>query len=223
MTNQARNIFVRVKTAKKRKLSSTMWLQRQLNDPYVTQAKVDGYRSRAAYKIIEIDEKFKILKKGAKIVDLGAAPGGWSQVAAKRGRVYALDMLEMEPISGVKFMQLDFLDDDAIEKVKIFISGQADIVLSDMAANSCGNQQTDHLRIIALCELAFEFAKEVLAPNGVLVAKILRGGGDHKLLAEIKRYFKTVKNFKPKSSRADSAEMYLVAMGFNGANCPPCV
>ncbi len=221
MKSTTRMTTVRVKTAKKRKLASTLWLERQLNDPYVQQAKVDGYRSRAAYKILEIDDKFKIFKKGMKVLDLGAAPGGWSQVAVNRtknGRVFALDILEMQSIPGVKFMQLDFLQDDAPEKVMEFIGGKADAVLTDMAANACGNPQVDHMRITILCELAFEFAKSVLAENGVFVAKLLRGGGDHKLLMEIKKNFKTVKNFKPKSSRADSAEIYLVALGFKPQN-----
>jgi 23S rRNA (uridine2552-2'-O)-methyltransferase len=212
-----RIITVKVKTAKKRKQASTLWLKRQLNDPYVQQAKIDGYRSRAAYKIIEIDDKFKIFKKGMKVLDLGAAPGGWSQVAlnrTKNGKIFALDILEMQSIPGVKFMQLDFTSDDASEKVMEFIGGKADAVLTDMAANACGNPQVDHMRIIMLCELAFEFAKSVLAENGVFVAKLLRGGGDHKLLTQIKQHFKNVKNFKPKSSRADSAEIYLVATGF---------
>ncbi len=212
-----RIITVKVKTAKKRKQASTLWLKRQLNDPYVQQAKIDGYRSRAAYKIIEIDDKFKIFKKGMKVLDLGAAPGGWSQVAlnrTKNGKIFAFDILEMQSIPGVKFMQLDFTHDDAPEKVMEFIGGKADAVLTDMAANACGNPQVDHMRIIMLCELAFEFAKSVLAENGVFVAKLLRGGGDHKLLMQIKQHFKNVKNFKPKSSRADSAEIYLVATGF---------
>jgi 23S rRNA (uridine2552-2'-O)-methyltransferase len=217
MKTSFRNIKVKVKTAKKRKLSSSLWLERQLNDPYVKKAKLDGYRSRAAYKLIEIDDKFKIFKKGLKIIDLGAAPGGWSQVALERtkaGKIYALDILPMTGITGVEFMQLDFLTDDAPEKVIGFIGGKADIVLSDMAANSCGNPQVDHLRIMNLCELAFDFAKNVLEKNGTFIAKILQGGGDHKLLAEIKKHFQTVKNFKPDASRKDSAEVYLVALGF---------
>jgi len=217
MKSSTRNISVKVKTAKKRKLSSSLWLARQLNDPYVKQAKLDGYRCRAAYKLLEIDDKFKIFKKGAKIVDLGAAPGGWSQVAQIRsnnGKVYSFDLLDMAALHGVKFMQLDFLSDDACLRILEFVGSKVDVVLSDMAANSCGNPQVDHLRIINLCELAFDFAKQILNPGGVFIAKILRGGGDHALLAEIKKHFEMVKNFKPKASRQDSAEIYLVARGF---------
>jgi 23S rRNA (uridine2552-2'-O)-methyltransferase len=210
-------IAILVKTAKKRKLASTLWLQRQLNDPYVKQAKADGYRSRAAYKLLEIDDKFKIFKRGAKVIDLGSAPGGWSQVAVNRtknGKIFAFDLLAMPEIGGVKFVQLNFLAEDAISKITELTASKVDVVLSDMAANSCGNPQIDHMRIMDLCEQAFNFAKEILAPNGAFVAKVLQGGGDHQLLVLIKKYFKTVKNFKPQASRADSAEMYLVATGF---------
>ncbi len=212
-----RNSNVKVNTAKKRKLASTLWLERQLNDPYVKQAKIDGYRSRAAYKLLEIDDKFKILKRGHKVIDLGAAPGGWSQVAAGRtkgGRVFAFDLLVMPEISGVKFTQLDFLAEDSRTKITTLTGGKVDVVLSDMATNSCGNPQVDHMRIMDLCEQVFDFTKNILFPNGSFIIKILRGGGDHQLLILIKKYFTTVKNFKPQSSRRDSAEMYLVATGF---------
>lgn len=217
MTKLARNSNVRVKTAKKRKQGSTLWLQRQLNDPYVKQAKIDGYRSRAAYKLLEIDEKFKIFKRSIKIIDLGAAPGGWTQVASqhcKNAKIFAFDILPMDPLPNVRFLQLDFLSDDAPTQVTEFVGGKVDLILSDMAPNACGNQQTDHMRIITLCELAFDFSCHALAEGGNMVVKLLRGGGDHELLSLIKKRFSVVKNFKPKSSRADSSEMYLVAMGF---------
>jgi 23S rRNA (uridine2552-2'-O)-methyltransferase len=218
----SRELKVRVKTARKRSLSSTLWLERQLNDPYVARAKREGMRSRAAYKIIEIDDKAHFLKKGARVVDLGAAPGGWSQVAAKRvgvpgqGRVIAIDLLAIDPIAGVDFMQLDFLEPDAPEKLKTMLGGPADVVLSDMAANTTGHTRTDHLRIMALVELAFEFAREVLAPGGAFLAKVLQGGTDATLLAALKRDFQSVKHIKPPASRADSAELYLLATGFRG-------
>jgi 23S rRNA (uridine2552-2'-O)-methyltransferase len=218
----SRELKVRVKTARKRSLSSTLWLERQLNDPYVARAKREGMRSRAAFKVMEIDDKAHFLKKGARVVDLGAAPGGWSQVAAKRvgapgqGRVVAIDLLDMEPIAGVEFMQLDFLEPDAPEKLKALLGGPADIVLSDMAANTTGHTRTDHLRIMALVELAFEFAREVLAPGGAFLAKVLQGGTEASLLAALKRDFQSVKHIKPPASRADSAELYLLAAGFRG-------
>ncbi|HEX3440358.1 MAG TPA: RlmE family RNA methyltransferase [Pseudolabrys sp.] len=218
----SRELKVRVKTARKRSLSSTLWLERQLNDPYVARAKREGMRSRAAFKVMEIDDKAHFLKKGARVVDLGAAPGGWSQVAAKRvgapgqGRVVAIDLLDMEPIAGVEFMQLDFLEPDAPEKLKALLGGPADVVLSDMAANTTGHTRTDHLRIMALVELAFEFAREVLAPGGAFLAKVLQGGTEASLLAALKRDFQSVKHIKPPASRADSAELYLLAAGFRG-------
>jgi 23S rRNA (uridine2552-2'-O)-methyltransferase len=218
----SRELKVRVKTARKRSLSSTLWLERQLNDPYVARAKREGMRSRAAFKVMEIDDKAHFLKKGARVVDLGAAPGGWSQVAAKRvgapgqGRVVAIDLLDMEPIAGVEFMQLDFLEPDAPEKLKALLGGPADVVLSDMAANTTGHTRTDHLRIMALVELAFEFAREVLAPGGAFLAKVLQGGTEASLLAALKRDFQSVKHIKPPASRADSAELYLLATGFRG-------
>lgn len=217
MANTIRNNNTKVKTARKRKQSSTLWLQRQLNDPYVKQAKADGYRSRAAYKLLEIHEKFKIFKKGSKIVELGAAPGGWTQAISsycKDSKIYAFDILPMDPLPNVSFMQLDFLSDDATQKILDFAGSKVDLLLSDMAPNSCGNQEVDHVRIMVLCELAFDFACACLNQGGTMVAKFLRGGGDHQLLAKIKQRFTTVKNFKPKSSRANSSEMYLVAMGY---------
>jgi 23S rRNA (uridine2552-2'-O)-methyltransferase len=218
----ARELKVRVKTGKGRTLSSKRWLERQLNDPYVARAKREGYRSRAAFKLTEIDDKAHILKKGARVVDLGAAPGGWSQVAAKRveaparGRVVAIDVLPMEPVVGVDFMQLDFLDHDAPEKLKAILGGPADVVLSDMAANATGHARTDHLKIMALVEIAASFAREVLAPGGAFLAKVLQGGTEASLLAALKRDYRSVKHVKPPASRADSVELYLLATGFRG-------
>lgn len=218
-----RSLKTRVKTAKKRTLSSTLWLERQLNDPFVARAKREGYRSRAAYKLIELDDRFRLLKPGARIVDLGAAPGGWSQIAADRvkakdgaGRVVAIDLLDMEPIAGVDFAVKDFNDEDAPAVVKAMLEGEADGVMSDMAANTTGHKQTDHLRIVALAELAAEFACEVLAPGGFFVAKVLQGGTEGQLLARLKRDFAMVRHVKPAASRADSAELYVLATGFRG-------
>jgi 23S rRNA (uridine2552-2'-O)-methyltransferase len=218
-----RALKVRVKGGKTRKLSSKLWLERQLNDPYVARAKREGFRSRAAYKLSEIDDKFHFLKPGAKVVDLGAAPGGWSQIAAKRigaehgkGRVVAIDILKMEAIPGVDFLQLDFLDEKAPEVLRQLLGGPADVVLSDMAANATGHRQTDHLKIMALVELAIEFAREVLKPGGAFLSKVLQGGTETSLLAGLKRDFSSVKHVKPAASRADSAELYLVATGFRG-------
>jgi 23S rRNA (uridine2552-2'-O)-methyltransferase len=215
-----RALKVRVKTAKKRSLSSTLWLERQLNDPYVARAKREGYRSRAAFKLTEIDDKHHLLKSGARVVDLGAAPGGWSQVAAKRigarGRVVAIDVLEMDEIPGVEFAQLDFLDPDAPDKLKAMLGGPADVVLSDMAANATGHRPTDHLKIMALVETAAEFAREVLKPGGAFLAKVIQGGTESTLLAGLKRDFTSVKHVKPAASRADSAELYVLAQGFRG-------
>jgi 23S rRNA (uridine2552-2'-O)-methyltransferase len=221
-SKEGRSLKVRVKTAGKRSLSSKLWLERQLNDPYVARAKREGMRSRAAYKLMEIDDKAHFLKKGGRVVDLGAAPGGWSQVAAKRvgapgqGRVVGIDLLEMEPVAGVEFAQLDFLEPDVPDKLKAMLGGPADVVLSDMAANATGHARTDHLKIMALVELAFEFAREVLAPGGAFLAKVLQGGTEASLLAALKRDFQSVKHIKPPSSRADSAELYLLATGFRG-------
>lgn len=223
-----RSLKVRVKTGKSRTLSSKLWLERQLNDPYVARAKREGFRSRAAYKLVEIDDKFHFLKPGAKVVDLGAAPGGWSQVAAKRigagqgkGRVVAMDLLKMEAVAGVDFLQLDFLDETAPQVLRDLLGGPADVVLSDMAANATGHRQTDHLKIVALVEVAAQFAGEVLKPGGAFVAKVLQGGTETALLAALKRDFATVKHIKPAASRADSAELYLVATGFRGQGAQP--
>jgi 23S rRNA (uridine2552-2'-O)-methyltransferase len=217
-------LAVRVKTAKKRSHSSTLWLERQLNDPYVARARREGFRSRAAYKLIEIDSKHHLFKPGMRVADLGAAPGGWSQVAAKRvgagegrGRVAAIDLLEMPAIAGVDFVQLDFLDSTAPDKLKAMLGGPADIVLSDMAANATGHRKTDHLRIMALAETAADFACEVLAPGGAFLCKVLQGGTEATLLAKLKRDFRSVKHVKPAASRADSAELYLLATGYRGA------
>lgn len=220
----ARDLAVRVKSGRNRSLSSKLWLERQLNDPYVARARREGFRSRAAFKLAEIDDRHRLLKPGARVVDLGAAPGGWSQVAAKRigaaegrGRVVAIDVLAMDPIPGVDFMQLDFLDVQAPEVLKQMLGGEADVVLSDMAANATGHRRTDHLKIMALVEVAAAFAREVLAPGGAFLAKVLQGGTESTLLAELKRDFAVVKHVKPAASRADSAELYLLATGFRGA------
>ena len=216
----ARQMKVRVRSGKNRSQSSKLWLERQLNDPYVARAKREGMRSRAAYKLMEIDDKARVLKKGARVVDLGAAPGGWSQVAARRvnapeqGRVVAIDILPMEPVPGVDFIKLDFLDHTAPSELKAMMGGPADVVLTDMAANATGHARTDHLKIMALVEAAAAFAREVLAPGGTFLAKVLQGGTEATLLAELKRDFKTVKHVKPAASRADSAELYLLATGF---------
>ena len=213
---------VTVKSAGRLKLSSKLWLERQLNDPYVLQAKRDGLRSRAAYKLIEIDDKYHILKRGAAIVDLGAAPGGWSQIAAKRvgaperGKVVAIDLLEMTEIVGVDFAQMDFLQDDAPDKLIAMMGGRADVVMSDMAANTTGHRKTDQLRILGLVEGAAAFAADVLNPGGTFVAKVFQSGADATLMTQLKRDFTTVKHVKPASSRADSSERYVLAMGFRG-------
>ncbi|MBX3491014.1 MAG: RlmE family RNA methyltransferase [Parvibaculum sp.] len=223
----ARTLKVRVKTARRRSNSSTRWLQRQLNDPYVHAAKREGYRSRAAFKLAEIDDKYRFLKPGGRVVDLGCAPGGWSQVAVARvnaqgtagnrqGRVIGLDYLEMDPVPGATILQLDFLDEGADTRVKELLAGEADVVLSDMAAPTTGHKQTDHMRIMSLCEIAAQFAVEVLAPGGTFLAKVLRGGTENELLVLLKRHFQTVRHVKPKASRADSAEMYVLAQGFKG-------
>jgi 23S rRNA (uridine2552-2'-O)-methyltransferase len=211
----------RVKTAKKRSHSSTLWLERQLNDPYVARAKREGYRSRAAYKLIEIDDKLRFLKPGARVLDLGAAPGGWSQVAAKRtsaadgkGRVVGIDLLKMDAVPGVDFMVLDFMDPKAPDLLKETLGGAADVVLSDMAANATGHRQTDHLKIMALVEAAADFAREVLAPGGTFLSKVLQGGTENELLAALKRDFAAVRHIKPAASRSDSSELYVVATGY---------
>ena len=215
-----RNLKQRVKTANKRSLSSQKWLERQLNDPYVARAKREGYRSRAAYKLLEIDEQYRILKPGQKIVDLGAAPGGWSQIAAKvvgpKGRVVGIDLLPIDPMPGVEFIQLDFLDESAPGKLIDMLGGPADVVMSDMAANTTGHKKTDHLRIIGLAEAAIYFAREILAPGGAFIAKVFQGGTENQLLADLKRDFAVVRHVKPAASRADSAELYVMATGFRG-------
>jgi 23S rRNA (uridine2552-2'-O)-methyltransferase len=213
----SRALKVRLKS-KGRKLSSKLWLERQLNDPYVARAKREGFRSRAAYKLIEIDDKARLLKKGARVIDLGAAPGGWSQVAARRvgaqGQVVAIDVLPMDAVAGVDFAQLDFLSADAPEKLQALLGGPADVVLSDMAANATGHAKTDHLKIMGLVEAAADFAREVLAPGGTFLAKVLQGGTEAALLTALKRDFKSVKHVKPAASRSDSAELYLLATGY---------
>jgi 23S rRNA (uridine2552-2'-O)-methyltransferase len=218
-------LHVQVKTGGKRKLSSKLWLERQLNDPYVAQAKRDGYRSRAAYKLIEIDDKHRLLKPGMTVVDLGAAPGGWSQIAAKRvgaadgkGSVIAIDLLEMPEIPGVQFAQLDFHANDAPEKLTAMMGGRADVVMSDMAANTTGHRKTDQLRIVGLVEIAAAFAAEVLNPGGAFLAKVFQSGADSDLLAQLKRDFAAVKHVKPAASRQDSAERYVLATGFRGGS-----
>ena len=203
---------------KNRSQSSKQWLERQLNDPYVARAKREGFRSRAAFKLIEIDDKYRLLKKGGRVVDLGAAPGGWSQVAVKRvgadGRVVAIDIQEMAPVPGVDFAVIDFLDARAPDLLKDKLGGEADIVLSDMAANATGHRKTDHLKIMALVEAAAQFASEVLKPGGSFLAKVLQGGTEPTLLADLKRNFTKIHHVKPAASRADSAELYLLATGF---------
>ena len=215
-----RQLKVRVRSGKTRSQSSKLWLERQLNDPYVARARREGWRSRAAFKLAEIDDKHHFLKQGARVLDLGAAPGGWSQVAARRvgqrGRVVAIDILEMDAIPGVDFAKLDFLDPDAPERLKVMLGGPADVVLSDMAANATGHRRTDHLKIVALVEAAVAFATEVLKPGGAFLAKVLQGGTETALLAELKRNFASVKHVKPAASRTDSAELYVLASGFRG-------
>ena len=215
---------VRLKT-KGRSVSSKRWLERQLNDPYVARAKMEGLRSRAAFKLAEIDDRHHLLKPGRSVIDLGAAPGGWSQVAAARvgaaegkGRVVAIDLLPMDPIAGVAFAQLDFLDPAAPPRLREMLGGPADVVLSDMAANSTGHRRTDHLKIMALAEAAADFARAVLKPGGAFLAKVLQGGTEATLLADLKRDFASVRHVKPAASRTDSAELYVLATGFRRAS-----
>jgi 23S rRNA (uridine2552-2'-O)-methyltransferase len=227
-----RDLTVKVKTARGRKSSSTRWLQRQLNDPYVQAARREGYRGRAAYKILELDDKYRFLVPGARVVDLGCAPGGWLQVAVRRvnalgetsgkarGTVLGIDLQEVEPIAGAEIHVLDFLEDGADDKVKAWLGGEADVVMSDMAAASSGHQQTDHLRIIALCEAAAELAFDVLSPGGTFVAKVLAGGAEQGLQATLKQRFDKVANVKPPASRSDSSEKFVVATGFRGRATP---
>jgi 23S rRNA (uridine2552-2'-O)-methyltransferase len=219
-----RELRTRLKTARGRKASSQRWLERQLNDPYVARSKREGFRSRAAYKLIEIDDRFGLLKRGARVVDLGAAPGGWSQVAADRvgssaatPLVVAIDYLGMDPLPGVAILKKDFLDRDAPDAIREALGGEkVDVVLSDMAAPTTGHRATDHLRIVALCEAAADFARDVLSPGGAFLAKVFRGGTENKLLADLKRDFSKVQHVKPPASRSDSPELYLLATGFRG-------
>ncbi len=252
-SRSGRDLKVRVRSHRGRKLASKLWLERQLNDPYVARARREGLRSRAAFKLAEIDDRFHLLKPGAKVVDLGAAPGGWSQIAAQRvgsvgdegdgqaapapspqgggeesaapsrrkqavtrGRVVAIDVLDMPAIPGVEFLHLDFLDLAAPDRLKALLGGPADVVLSDMAANATGHRKTDHLRIMALAETAAIFAHDVLRPGGTFLCKVLQGGTEAELLASLKRDFATVKHVKPAASRSDSAELYVLALGFRG-------
>ena len=218
-------LHVTVRSGGKRKLSSKLWLERQLNDPYVLQAKREGFRSRAAYKLKEIDDKYKLLKPGMTVVDLGAAPGGWSQIAAVKvgavegkGKVVAIDILEMPEIPGVTFAQLDFLDHAAPAKLREMLGGGADLVMSDMAANTTGHRKTDQLRIVGLVEIAAEFAREVLKPGGTFLAKVFQSGADAALLGQLKKDFATIRHVKPAASRQDSSERYLLATGFRGTH-----
>ena len=216
----SRSLTVRVKTAKKRSNSSTRWLQRQLNDPYVVKARAEGYRSRAAFKLVELDTKFHLLKDGMKVVDLGCAPGGWSQVAVARvgakGKVVGCDLLEVEPVPGAELIVQDFLAEDAPQIMKDLLGGQANLVMSDLASNTTGHAPTDHIRIIHLCELAYHFATEVLSTGGSFVCKVRQGGTERELLKLMQKDFTSVKHAKPDASRKDSAESYVVAMGFKG-------
>jgi len=220
MSRSGKDRETRVKTAKKRTASSTRWLQRQLNDPYVKQAKAEGYRSRAAYKLIELDEKFELLKGVTRVVDLGIAPGGWSQVVRKvkpQAHVVGIDLLEVEPIEGVTIFQMDFMAEDAPRVLEEALGGKAELVMSDMAANTVGHKQTDHLRTMGLVEAGAWFAIENLAPGGIFLAKVLAGGTDNDLLALLKKHFRSVKHAKPPASRKGSSEWYVIAQGFKGA------
>ncbi len=219
MTRTIRGLHERVRTARGRSVSSNRWLERQLNDPYVRRAKAENYRSRAAYKLLELDERFDLLKGVKAVVDLGIAPGGWSQVVRRRAaqaKIVGIDLLVTEPIEGVEILQLDFMDEAAPDRLREALGGPADLVLSDMAANTVGHPQTDHLRTMALVEAGLEFACAVLRPGGAFVAKVLAGGADNSLVAQMKRHFATVKHAKPPASRKDSSEWYVVAQGFKG-------
>lgn len=219
-TGSGRKLKVMVKTARGRTVGQVKWLQRQLNDPYVAAARTQGYRSRAAFKLMEMDDRYKLIPKGGRIVDLGAAPGGWTQVAVERagpkGSVVGLDISPMDAVPGAEILHLDFLAEDAPERLKAIMGGEADAVISDMAAPATGHRQTDHMKIMALCEAALAFAQEVLKPGGAFVCKVQRGGTEGQLLQAMKRDFRTVAHVKPPASRADSAEMYVVALGFRG-------
>jgi 23S rRNA (uridine2552-2'-O)-methyltransferase len=225
VTGATRGPKQRVRTAKGRKTSSTRWLERQLNDPYVKRAKAEGYRSRAAYKLIELDEKYGLLRGARGVVDLGIAPGGWSQVVRRRSpqaRVAGIDLLPTDPIDGVAILQMDFMDEDAPARLRDAMGGEmADLILSDMAANTVGHPQTDHLRTMALVEAGMLFATETLKPGGAYVAKVLAGGADNNLVAELKRHFTSVKHAKPPASRKDSSEWYVIAQGFKGRSGEP--
>ena len=216
------SLFVRVEKSKFKSKSSNQWLQRQLNDPYVTEARRLGYRSRAAFKLVQLDERYNFLGKGKTIVDLGCAPGGWTQVAVERnkgtGQIVGIDILETEPIVGATLICQDFTEEDAADKLKALLKGEADIVMSDMAANTTGHQSTDHLRTIGLVELGYEFAKEVLAEGGIFISKVFQGGAEGGLLNDVKKHFTKVSHFKPDSSRKGSPETYLIAQGFKGIN-----
>ncbi|MCF8474731.1 MAG: RlmE family RNA methyltransferase [Emcibacter sp.] len=207
-----------MKTSRGRKISSVRWLQRQLNDPYVDAARRDGYRARSAYKLLELDEKFSFLQHVKSVIDLGAAPGGWSQVVLKKtsryARIIGIDLLPIEPLEGATFLQMDFTSKEAEDKMLELLDGPVDLVMSDMAAATTGHQQTDHTRTLALVEIAFDFAKKTLAEGGIFIAKVFRGGADQDMLAEMKKCFKTVRHYKPPSSRAESAETFLIAQGF---------
>jgi 23S rRNA (uridine2552-2'-O)-methyltransferase len=219
-----RGAAVRVRTAKGRPVSSTLWLRRQLNDPYVAEAKRLGYRSRAAFKLVELDDRFGLLKPGLRVLDLGAAPGGWTQVAVERvgpkGKVLGVDILPMEAIAGATTMQHDFMADDAPKRIEDALGGPVDVVLSDMAAPTTGHKATDHLRIVAMAEAAADFAMQVLRPGGAFLCKVFQGGTEGTLLAELKRHFAKVVHAKPKASRAESAELYVVATGYKGRASP---
>ena len=226
MSADGGGLRVRVKTARGRKVGSTRWLERQLNDPYVRRAQVDGYRSRAAYKLIELDERFGFLRGAARIADLGIAPGGWAQVVRHRlpaSTLVGIDLLPTEPLDGVTILQMDFMDDVAPAALGEALGGPADLVLSDMAANTVGHPQTDHLRTMALVEAALEFAVQVLRPGGAFVSKVLAGGADSALVAELKRNFSGVKHAKPPASRKGSSEWYVVAQGFKGVRPSPAL
>ena len=218
---------VKVKTARRRSAASTRWLERQLHDPYVAAARRAGYRSRAAFKLLEIDDKHKLLKAGQRVVDLGSTPGGWSQIAAERaqsingrGTVVAIDILDMDPLPGVDFRVMDFMADEAPDALKEMLGGPADLVVSDMAANTVGHRQTDHLRTMALVEAAAHFAVDVLKPGGAFLAKTFQGGTEREVLDHLKRHFTVVKHVKPPASRAESVEMYVLATGFKGRSTP---
>ena len=215
----SRGLAVTVRTAKKRSAASARWLQRQLNDPYVAAAKQQGWRSRAAFKLTELDDRFKLIRKGARVLDLGAAPGGWTQVAVKRGAasVLAVDLLPMDPVPGATMLQGDFADDDMPARLTDLLGGKADLVLSDMAPNTTGHAATDHMRIMALAEMAADFAVQVLAEGGAFVAKVFQGGSERAMLEALKRHFAVVRHAKPPASRKDSTELYVVATGFRNA------